>query len=190
MHSHITHFIYLAIFFCLFSCQNESTSSGDNDSNQEVVTTDVPVENTTAPCQYLPEQKVRTIFNIANDAKLEMDEEVKEAYHYCLYTFEEGFFSITKHLNIPPPFKGNNEAYLDRIFKLAEEDGTQKRPGFERLDGLGFNAGWTPSNNKALGNTIDFVIDNKRYSIQVKYVPNDSEKSKEKAVELAKLLKS
>ena len=178
-------FVFLSFMLGILLVSCQSSEKQEQPDSSAIPKKEVSETTSIASCQMLDESKVKSIIGIENNFKT--TEKNRKTGNQCLYSFQGGSMYIIKHNGIPKNFEGDNSRYLEAIFQNYET-GAKPRSGFERVEGLGFPAGWSNKETQFFGNTLEFVVDNERYTIQVKIPAQSDEELKSKAIELAKLL--
>ena len=187
-------FVLLIIVFVL-SCKNNESDSKTNQSAQveNVEKTSskpktTPKIEATEPCDWLDLKDLNQAFGFNISESADLDGEISDSSLQCLYSFQDGYMQVIKYTLIPKQFKNDASKYLKMIFNNYK-NGTNKRKDFLRVENLDFEAGWTGSETKFFGNSLDFVINNQRYFVQVNLPNKPEEERKRIAIEIAKLLK-
>lgn len=184
----------LLMFVFVLSCKNNENDSKVTQSAQveEVEVTSpqtkrTPKAKADEPCEWLNLQDLNQAFGFNISESADLDGEINDTYSHCLYSFSGGYMQLIHKTDIPKPFKGDASKYLEFLFK-NHESGQNKRDGFSRVENLSFPAGWTSSETKFFGNTLNFVIDNKMYEVKVVLTDKPNAERKRVAIEIAKLL--
>ncbi len=174
----------------LMSCQSDKSST---DSATSETSAPAPIERTPSgqrvikidqPCNIFSMNEIEAAFGYDQPVVITSTEVKTDQANQCIYSADGDILHLIIHNTTPEKYEGDNEAYLKTIFKNYLRAG-QQREGFEVIGNIPFQAGWTPSGVDYFGNSLDFVVNNHRMTIQYKSTKSDTTTIKDRAVALA-----